>query len=203
MRRNIPIRIKNVENPSGSGTVILPHTHPSHPRHMQKQQISGIPFTSISATTPSQEERLPTAVTFKDNIAVINVHSNRRSVSHGFLAAIFREVDRSVPTSPVSYRITFMTDRLTSSQIRNPNRPPKHERSPSINGHRPPPIRNRAPPSTLQNPPPRPHKNSPPNPFPSPIRNNLLPIAHGHPLARRFPNGFPHRYEWKDVHYPR
>jgi len=91
MRRTIPIRIKNVENPAGSGTVILPHSHPSHPRNAMR--ITGIPFTSRS-TSGNKEERLPTAVTYKDNIAVINVHSNRRSVSHGFLAAIFREIDR-------------------------------------------------------------------------------------------------------------
>jgi aspartate kinase len=86
MRKNIPIRIKNVENPSGTGTVILPHSHPSNPKH--KARITGIPFTL------AKEERLPTAVTCKDKIAVINVHSNKRNVSHGFLAAIFREIDR-------------------------------------------------------------------------------------------------------------
>jgi aspartate kinase len=87
MRRNIPIRIMNVENPSGTGTVILPQLHLLNPKHAAR--ITNMPFTS-----GKKEERLPTAVTYKDNIAVINVHSNKRSVSHGFLAAIFKEIDR-------------------------------------------------------------------------------------------------------------
>ncbi|KAH6887840.1 Aspartate/glutamate/uridylate kinase [Coprinopsis sp. MPI-PUGE-AT-0042] len=38
--------------------------------------------------------RLPTAVTIKEHIMVLNVHSNRKSVSHGFLAGIFGTLDR-------------------------------------------------------------------------------------------------------------
>ena len=38
--------------------------------------------------------RLPTAVTIKENILVLNVKSNRKSVSHGFLARIFETLDR-------------------------------------------------------------------------------------------------------------
>lgn len=36
----------------------------------------------------------PTAVTMKENIVVLNVNSNRKSVSHGFLAGIFSVLDR-------------------------------------------------------------------------------------------------------------
>lgn len=39
-------------------------------------------------------KKLPTAVTIKDNILVLNVNSNRKSVSHGFLAGIFGTLDR-------------------------------------------------------------------------------------------------------------
>src|SRR5947207_7465413 len=39
-------------------------------------------------------DRRPTAVTIKDNVMVINVHSNRKSVSHGFLASIFSLLDK-------------------------------------------------------------------------------------------------------------
>jgi aspartate kinase len=35
---------------------------------------------------PYPSKRLPTAVTIKERIMVINVNSNRKSVSHGFLA---------------------------------------------------------------------------------------------------------------------
>jgi aspartate kinase len=38
--------------------------------------------------------RLPTAVTIKERIVVLNVQSNRKNVSHGFLAGIFGTLDR-------------------------------------------------------------------------------------------------------------
>ena len=43
---------------------------------------------------PRQRQRLPTAVTIKERIVVLNVQSNRKSVSHGFLAGIFGTLDR-------------------------------------------------------------------------------------------------------------
>ena len=39
-------------------------------------------------------KKLPTAVTIKERIIVLNVNSNRKSVSHGFLAGIFGMLDR-------------------------------------------------------------------------------------------------------------
>jgi aspartate kinase len=39
-------------------------------------------------------KQLPTAVTTKEHIIVLNVNSNRKSVSHGFLAGIFGTLDR-------------------------------------------------------------------------------------------------------------
>ncbi|KAJ2022460.1 Aspartokinase [Coemansia sp. S610] len=38
--------------------------------------------------------RHPTAVTIKDEITVLNIHSNRKSVSHGFFARIFSILDK-------------------------------------------------------------------------------------------------------------
>ncbi|KAI9250208.1 Aspartate/glutamate/uridylate kinase [Phascolomyces articulosus] len=76
IRAEIPIRIKNVENPAGSGTIIYPED--------QKK---------IMDTTTLLRHKLPTAVTIKDNICVLNVHSNRKNVSHGFLAKIFATLD--------------------------------------------------------------------------------------------------------------
>jgi len=101
IRRKIPIRIKNVENPRGGGTVIYPD---------QETEIS--PEISLSNPVPepaslktlaslssfsledTQHKRVPTAVTIKENVVVLNVHSNRKSVSHGFLAGIFGTLDR-------------------------------------------------------------------------------------------------------------
>ncbi|KIK04821.1 hypothetical protein K443DRAFT_120803 [Laccaria amethystina LaAM-08-1] len=80
IRGKIPIRIKNVENPGGGGTVIHPDADPE----------------PASPKLSSLVERtwLPTAVTIKEHIIVLNVISNRKSVSHGFLPGIFGTLDR-------------------------------------------------------------------------------------------------------------
>jgi aspartate kinase len=93
IRARIPIRIKNVENPSGEGTMIFPDTvsrkgedTPSEiPRHVRHR--------SHDALLQPRLQR-PTAVTTKNNIIVLNVHSNRKSLSHGFLAGIFSILDK-------------------------------------------------------------------------------------------------------------
>ncbi|KAG2003563.1 aspartate kinase [Coprinopsis cinerea AmutBmut pab1-1] len=105
IRKKIPIRIKNVQNPSGGGTVIHPATEDS----VQDSQWTNGHTTSPSSERPPthlplgtngygfddpRNRRLPTAVTIKENILVINVHSNKKSVSHGFLAGIFGTLDR-------------------------------------------------------------------------------------------------------------
>ncbi|KAJ3535829.1 hypothetical protein NMY22_g6309 [Coprinellus aureogranulatus] len=130
IRKKIPIRIKNVENPLGGGTVI--HPDPDHIAPpslidplvaMQSASAEASATTTVtgktrtlsssSSSSSSQvisatasvgdvysfsddpnRRRLPTAVTIKENIMVINVHSNRKSVSHGFLAGIFGTLDR-------------------------------------------------------------------------------------------------------------
>ncbi|KAF9231557.1 Aspartate/glutamate/uridylate kinase [Melanogaster broomeanus] len=47
-----------------------------------------------NASDAHRSKRLPTAVTIKERIVVLNVNSNRKSVSHGFLARIFGTLDR-------------------------------------------------------------------------------------------------------------
>lgn len=98
IRAQIPIRIKNVMNPTGSGTIIFPDQPGS----------SGTctPVNGRNTPPPSAKvllengyfldltRRHPTAVTIKDNIWILNVHSNRKSVSHGFFAHIFGTLDR-------------------------------------------------------------------------------------------------------------
>ncbi|RKF56337.1 Aspartate kinase FUB3 [Golovinomyces cichoracearum] len=82
----IQIRIKNVKKPSGDGTIILSEkklcTRPlSHSRNPSLDSTRNIP-------------RRPTAVTIKGEITVINVHSNKRSRSHGFFAKVFSILDK-------------------------------------------------------------------------------------------------------------
>ncbi|PPQ88571.1 hypothetical protein CVT25_009951 [Psilocybe cyanescens] len=125
IRRKIPIRIKNVENPRGGGTVIHPdpdtdiptdaslaapipeptslHTLQSLPLLSSSSSSSLNGISGVNGITSSlnglthdfaAHKRLPTAVTIKEHIVVLNVHSNRKSVSHGFLAGIFGTLDR-------------------------------------------------------------------------------------------------------------
>ncbi|KAF5103846.1 hypothetical protein DV451_001222 [Geotrichum candidum] len=90
---HIPIRIKNVMNPKGSGTIVYPNnvalpgeaTPPHPPVALEKLAASNFIHKKIKG---------PTAVTTKNNIIVLNVHSNRRDLSHGFLAHVFSILDK-------------------------------------------------------------------------------------------------------------
>ncbi|KAJ2749979.1 Aspartokinase [Coemansia pectinata] len=98
IRAAIPIRIKNVQNPDGAGTVIFPDLL-SRPA---SSMGSGEPSPSLNTPEMLLENgymldlsrRHPTAVTIKDEITVLNIHSNRKSVSHGFFARIFSILDK-------------------------------------------------------------------------------------------------------------
>uniref|UniRef100_A0A0W0FF11 aspartate kinase n=1 Tax=Moniliophthora roreri TaxID=221103 RepID=A0A0W0FF11_MONRR len=104
IRRKIPIRIKNVENPPGEGTVIYPDPEVVDASHEAGVVPNGIPepiprsklHEMALAALHAQNDfrKLPTAVTIKEHIIVININSNRKSVSHGFFAGIFGTLDR-------------------------------------------------------------------------------------------------------------
>ncbi|CAL3966023.1 unnamed protein product [Diplocarpon coronariae] len=81
----IQIRIKNVKNPRGNGTIVLPDVKLSSNQLLRSRNASTVSLR----VTPKR----PTAVTIKDKISVINVHSNKRSISHGFFAKVFRILD--------------------------------------------------------------------------------------------------------------
>ncbi|KAF8904601.1 Aspartate/glutamate/uridylate kinase [Mucidula mucida] len=82
IRRGIPIRIKNVERPEGLGTVIYPDGVQENVEELEARK------------GPLDHLKHATAVTIKERIIVLNVNSNRKSVSHGFLAGIFSTLDR-------------------------------------------------------------------------------------------------------------
>ena len=84
----IQIRIKNVKNPRGNGTIILPDAK------LSSAQLSHNRSSSSLSKTERKTPRRPTAVTIKDKISVINVHSNKRSISHGFFAKVFSILDK-------------------------------------------------------------------------------------------------------------
>jgi aspartate kinase len=82
----IKIRIKNVKNPRGNGTIVLPDPK------LGTGQLSH--SRSTSSLSLRKTPKRPTAVTIKDKISVINVHSNKRSISHGFFAKVFSILDK-------------------------------------------------------------------------------------------------------------
>jgi aspartate kinase len=108
IRKKIPIRIKNVENPAGSGTVIHPDPQLDATLAID-DATAGVALATVSELHDSAvlatgganggangvaRPKLPTAVTIKERIYVLNINSNRKSVSHGFLAGIFGTLDR-------------------------------------------------------------------------------------------------------------
>lgn len=98
IRASIPIRIKNVENPSGGGTIIFPD--PSYtlgsntPPDDVVEDMSGTKLREALNFIDLSSKRLPTAVTIKDDILVLSIRSNRKTISHGFFARIFGTLDR-------------------------------------------------------------------------------------------------------------
>ncbi|KAF8605550.1 aspartate kinase [Ceratobasidium sp. AG-I] len=106
IRARIPIRIKNVERPKGSGTVVDPDrttldglSVPDIPRGRVAINKTGPVAISIDVNATNgvasvASQRFPTAVTIKEHILVFNVRSNRRIRSHGFLASVFSSLDR-------------------------------------------------------------------------------------------------------------
>ncbi|CAH6720926.1 aspartokinase [[Candida] jaroonii] len=93
IKAKIPIRIKNVENPSGNGTIIYPdnmgrrgEATPPHPPAAYE--------TLSSSYISTHKKRSATAITAKQDIVVINVHSNKKTLSHGFLALLFTTLDK-------------------------------------------------------------------------------------------------------------
>ena len=127
IRRKIPIRIKNVENPRGGGTVIDPEADLESETPLHDDFGFGTPLATNGMVTAGgmPHQRLPTAVTIKERIVVLNVQSNRKSVSHGFLACIFGTLDRFgvvvdlISTSEVfvSMAIEDVLDRKVQARI--------------------------------------------------------------------------------------
>ncbi|PNS15502.1 hypothetical protein CAC42_761 [Sphaceloma murrayae] len=105
IRASIPIRIKNVMNPRGSGTIILPDRsddlaykkpglYRNHSRYHVSTTSAGALTAVNGANNQKQKPKRPTAVTIKRGITVLNVHSKKRTRSHGFLMSIFSTLDK-------------------------------------------------------------------------------------------------------------
>ncbi|KAG8923315.1 Aspartokinase [Tulasnella sp. 418] len=99
IRKKIPIRIKNVENPTGGGTVIHPDPDietatPDSPETPIAANLNQHARNGSVSSLNQKSRKVPTAVTIKDNIVILNVTSNRKTISHGFLARIFGILDK-------------------------------------------------------------------------------------------------------------
>ena len=102
IRKKISIRIKNVENPKGGGTVIHPDPDVDSPTVQQGIGLQDVPepvsLALLHELSLAEDElkrsRMPTAVTIKEHIMILNVNSNRKNVSHGFFAGVFGTLDR-------------------------------------------------------------------------------------------------------------
>ncbi|CDR44575.1 CYFA0S15e00210g1_1 [Cyberlindnera fabianii] len=121
IKARIPIRIKNVENPKGDGTIIYPDdigrkgesTPPHPPQVVIKPSVS--------------KKKAATAITTKHDIIVINVHSNKKTLSHGFLAVIFTTLDKyklvvdliSTSEVHVSMALQHSDDEESNRDLRN------------------------------------------------------------------------------------
>jgi len=124
IKAKIPIRIKNVENPKGDGTIIYPddisrkgEETPPHP----PISVSNLPKNIFS------KKKAATAITTKHDIIVLNVHSNKKTLSHGFLAHIFSTLDKfklvvdliSTSEVHVSMALQHSNDEISSKDLKD------------------------------------------------------------------------------------
>ena len=114
----IPIRIKNVKNPRGNGTIVIPDARSGKGTFSHSRTPSNLSL-SQARKTPKR----PTAVTIKDKIIVINVHSNKRSISHGFFAKVFSILDKQkvsvdlISTSEVHVSMAVHAANITDEEL--------------------------------------------------------------------------------------
>ena len=94
IRAKIPIRIKNVFNPRGAGTVISPD--PANIEAATVPENSGLSIRRGRSTTDLDSFNIPkrpTAITVKRSVIVLNVCSNKMTRAHGFLSRVFQILD--------------------------------------------------------------------------------------------------------------
>ena len=115
----IPIRIKNVNNPRGNGTLVVPK-----PRKIAAAPTHSCePSSATAGASPQRKPKRPTAVTIKDHISIINIHSNKRSISHGFFAKVFSILDQHtvsvdlISTSEVHVSLAIHSSSLQMEHI--------------------------------------------------------------------------------------
>ncbi len=109
---DIPLRLKNVKNPKGNGTIIYPSRSSRSPTPAgstpelspglsptpgpgDDEDITRAEFMKTNGYHGEEQRRhSPTAITAKDNITVINIQSNGRSKPQAFLCQIAERLQR-------------------------------------------------------------------------------------------------------------
>ena len=122
IRAKIPIRIKNVENPTGKGTIIYPdnigrrgEATPPHPPAA---------FEQLAMSSLLQRKRSATAITAKQDIVVINIHSNKNIITW-ILAHVFTTLDKYklvvdlISTSEVHVSMALLIQLDQESQLKH------------------------------------------------------------------------------------
>lgn len=95
IRARIPIRIKNVMNPRGGGTIIYPDSVSEEDSESSRHDRKLFRRSRSSSLLMAREKpKRPTAVTMKHKILVMNIHSHKKGLSHGFFAGIFKILDK-------------------------------------------------------------------------------------------------------------
>jgi aspartate kinase len=132
IRASIPIRIKNVMNPRGNGTIVRPDPAET-PGVMNNPRKGFFRNRSLSyllnKTSLGKQPKRPTAVTIKRGITVLNVHSKKRTRAHGFLASIFSVLDKFhlsvdlISSSEVHVSMALHSERSLLSSLPHPPSP--------------------------------------------------------------------------------
>ena len=93
-RGGIPMRIKNVLNHTGEGTIILPsEALPEESLAAPSDTSAFMIANGYHGNGEEQGRRRPTAVTSKVHIAVLNLEPHRNSKSSGFLRTMFEQLE--------------------------------------------------------------------------------------------------------------
>ncbi|KAF1823159.1 aspartate kinase [Dissoconium aciculare CBS 342.82] len=140
IRASIPIRIKNVMNPRGNGTIVRPDPTETpgvinNPRKgfFRSRSLS---YLLAKSSAAGKQPKRPTAVTIKRGITVLNVHSKKRTRAHGFLASIFRVLDQFhlsvdlISSSEVHVSMALHSERSLLSCLPHPASPGSAQREP-------------------------------------------------------------------------
>ncbi|KAF4341697.1 aspartate kinase [Fusarium beomiforme] len=117
----VSIFVKNVQKPWGQGTVVVPNDSDE----TSSWPIDYLDNSDSDSSSSTVLPKMPTAVTIKRDITILNILSNKQSMSHGFFVKVFTilaEHDISVDlisTSEVHVSMAINSSNMEPSHIKN------------------------------------------------------------------------------------